>query len=246
MLEQRMGEMFVELADTLVAGFDVIELLHTLTERCVELLEVDAAGILLADQRGGTLSLVAASTEQARLLELFQLQAQEGPCLDCHRTGQVVACADLGEQPRRWPRFTIAAGECGFTAVTAVPMRLREDRLGAMNLFCAAPGRLDEQATAAAQALADVATIGILQERAFGRHEVVIEQLESALNSRIIIEQAKGMLAERGQIGVAEAFTALRGYAREHNLRLSQAALAVTQSAPEVEALLSAVSMRRA
>jgi GAF domain-containing protein len=237
MLERRLGEMFVELADTLVAGFDVIELLHTLCERCVELLDVDAAGVLLADERG-MLALVAASTEQARMLELFQLQEEEGPCLDCFHDGILVSCSDLSVEPQRWPRFTAAARERGFAAVTAVPMRLREERLGAMNLFRARAGTLEAEAVMVAQALADVATIGIVHERAFGRRELVVEQLQGALNSRTVIEQAKGVLAERGQISVSDAFTMLRRYARNHNRLLSQIARAVVDQDPDVADLI--------
>jgi len=243
-LERKMNQMFVQLADTLVAGFDVIELLQTLTEQSVELLEADAAGILLADEHGA-LSLVAASTEQARLLELFQLQDEEGPCLDCYRTRSVVSCPDLDAEPQRWPRFSIAARTCGFAAVTAVPMRLREQSLGAMNLFSATVGGIDSDTATAAQALADVATVGILHERAFNRQEVVIEQLRGALNSRVVIEQAKGVLSERGQISVADAFTALRGYARDHNRRLSEVAQAVAVQAPEVADLLDTPQPRQ-
>jgi GAF domain-containing protein len=235
--ERTLSQVFVELADTLVAGFDVIEFLQTLTERCVELLQVDAAAILLADEHG-TLSLVAASTEQARLLELFQLQDEEGPCLDCFRTGTVVTCPDLNAVPQQWPRFSAAARDRGFTAVTAVPMRLREQALGAMNLLAAAADGVDPEAATAAQALADVATIGILHERAFSRQEIVIEQLRGALNSRVVIEQAKGILSERGRISIDAAFAALRGYARDHNRKLSEVAHEVARQAPGVAALL--------
>lgn len=237
MLERRLGEMFVELADTLVAGFDVIDLLHTLCERCVELLDVDAAGVLLADERGA-LALAAASTEQARMLELFQLQEEEGPSLDCFHGGIQMSCSDLGIAPQRWPRFTAAARERGFAAVTAVPMRLRDERLGAMNLFRATTGALEVEALMVAQALADMATIGILHERAFGGSELIVEQLQGALNSRTVIEQAKGVLAERGQISVGDAFTVLRRYARDHNRLLSQVARAVVDQSPEVADLI--------
>jgi hypothetical protein len=231
MLERRTAEAFVQLADTLVAGFDVIDFLHTLTERCVDLLDVDAAGILLVDQRG-FLQLVAASTEQARLLELFQLQDEEGPCLDCYHSGTQVACADLATEPQRWPRFTAAAHDRGFAAV-------REQVLGAMNLFSASPGVLPEGTVAVAQALADVATIGILQERSHRESVLVTEQLQVALNSRVLIEQAKGVLAERAQISVAEAFTQLRGFARNRNRRLSEVAAAVIDGATDVAELVA-------
>jgi GAF domain-containing protein len=163
---QRISETLVELADTLVLGFDGIDFLHTPTERCVQLLGVDAAGILLIDQ-WGTLSLVAASTEQTRLLELFQLQNEQGPCLDCYHSGQGVACADLTATPQQWPRFAAAAArEQGFAAVQAVPMKLREQILGALNLFRCTPDAIPAEATAVAQSFANVATISLLQLRA--------------------------------------------------------------------------------
>jgi GAF domain-containing protein len=232
-LDQQITETLVELADTLVLGFDGIDFLHTLTERCVQLLGVDAAGILLIDQRG-TLSLVAASTEQARLLELFQLQNEEGPCLDCYHSGQSVACADLAMAPQRWPRFATAARNQGFAAVQAVPMRLREQILGALNLFRHSPSAISTEATAIAQSFANVATISILQVRALRHSEMVTEQLQTALNSRVLIEQAKGILAERRHVSIAEAFTLMRTYARNHNQLLSQVARAVITQDPGI------------
>lgn len=222
-LDRRTAQTFVELADTLVVGFDIIDFLQTLAERCVNLLDVDAAGILLADPRG-SLTLVAASTEQVRLLELFQLQDEEGPCLDCYHSGQMVTCPDLTAQPQQWPRFAAQAHQAGFAAVQAFPLRLRDQVLGAMNLFSFATGTSSPESASVAQALADVATIGITHERTLRQHQLITEQLQHALNSRIVIEQAKGMLAERGQINVSEAFTLLRAYARDHNQRLSAVA----------------------
>jgi GAF domain-containing protein len=221
-VDERLAEAFVELADTLVAGFDLMEFLHTLTERCVELLEVDAAGLLLADSRG-VLRLVAASTERARVAELFQIQNDEGPCLDCYRSGQVVAIGDVGAVVR-WPRFAAAAREMGFAGVHAIPMRLRDQVIGTLNLFRAAPDGLDPAVARAARALVDVATIGILQERAVHHQEVMAGQLQVALNSRVIIEQAKGILAERLRTSPDEAFVILRRYARDHNHPLTQLA----------------------
>jgi GAF domain-containing protein len=233
MLDRRVTQTLVELADTLVLGFDGIEFLHTLTERCVQLLDVDAAGILLVDQRG-TLNLVAASTEQTRLLELFQLQNQEGPCLDCYHSGQGVACADLTAAPQRWPQFATAARDQGFAAVQAVPMRLREQTLGALNLFRSSPDAIPTDATAIAQSFANVATISLLQVRALRHSEMVTEQLQSALNSRLLIEQAKGILAERRHISLTQAFTLMRAYARNHNRLLSQVARAIINQAPDI------------
>ena len=224
-VDERLAQVFVELADTLVAGFDLMEFLHALTERCVELLGVDAAGLLLADS-GGTLRLVAASTEQARVVELFQIQNDEGPCLDCYRTGQAVVISDIQalRVTARWPRFAAAAGEMGFAGVHALPMRLRDQVIGTLNLFRIAPDGLDPAVAVAARALVDVATIGILQERAVHQQEVIAAQLQVALNSRVMIEQAKGILAERLQATTDDAFIILRRYARDHNRPLTQLA----------------------
>ncbi len=222
-VDERLAQTFVELADTLVAGYDLMEFLQTLTDRCVDLLEVDAAGLLLADSRRA-LRVVAASTEQARVVELFQIQNDEGPCLDCYRTGQAVIVSDMSTDraAERWPRFAAAVLEMGYAGVHAIPMRLRDQVIGTLNLFRAAPGALDPAVVVAATALVDVATIGILQERAVREQEVVAGQLQLALNSRVIIEQAKGVLAERLRVTPDEAFVLLRRYARDHNHRLTE------------------------
>jgi ANTAR domain-containing protein/GAF domain-containing protein len=224
-VDERLAAVFVELADTLVAGYDLMEFLAALAERCVELLEVDAAGLLLADA-GGVLRLVAASTEQARVLELFQLQEDEGPCVDCYRTGEVVVIGDAGsaQAAARWPRFAAAARQAGFAGVHAIPMRLRDQVIGTLNLFRAGAGGLDPAVARAARALVDVATIGILSERAVREREVLAGQLQVALNSRVVIEQAKGILAARLQVTPDQAFLVLRRYARDHNRRLTELA----------------------
>jgi transcriptional regulator with GAF, ATPase, and Fis domain len=212
---QLLSETFVELTDTLVADFDVIDFLHVLTDRSAALLDVSAAGLLLADQRG-ELRVVAASSEAARVLELFQLQNDQGPCLDCFRSGRPVTATDLGAD-QRWPRFADAAARAGFTAVQALPMRLREQVIGALNLFRAAPGVFDPMNVRVGQALADVATIGLLHERSMRRGEILNEQLQTALNNRVIIEQAKGKLAERLGLDMDQAFSLLRDHARARN-----------------------------
>jgi len=222
---QLLSETFVELTDTMVAGFDVIDFLHVLTDRSVQLLDVSAAGLLLADPRG-ELRVVAASSQAARLLELFQLQNDQGPCLDCFRTGRPVAAADLAAEAQRWPRFAAAAQQAGFAAVQALPMRLRDQVIGALNLFRAVPGAFDPADIRIGQALADVATISLLHERSMRHSDTVNEQLQTALNSRVIIEQAKGKLAERLGLDMDQAFSVLRGHARTRNLRLSDVALA--------------------
>jgi GAF domain-containing protein len=223
---QLLSDTFVDLADTIVADFDVIDFLHMLTDRSVQLLDVSAAGLLLADPRG-ELRVVAASSERARLLELFQLQNDQGPCLDCFHSGQPVAAADLSAEPPRWPRFTAAAQQAGFAAVQAVPMRLREQIIGALNLFRVTAGPFDPGDMRVSQALADVATISLLHERTLRRSEVLNEQLQTALNSRVIIEQAKGKIAERLNLDMDQAFAVLRNYARDRNRRLSDLARAI-------------------
>src|SRR5947199_8494818 len=218
--EQRMLRAFVEMADTLVDDYDVVDLLHSLAGYCVTLLGASAAGLLLADQRGG-LQVVAASNERTRLLELFQIQADQGPCLDAYHTGEHVYVRDLAEQSARWPVFTAEAIAEGFRAVQAVPLRLRRQVIGALNMFGRRDEPLGQENLSVARALADTATIGILQERAIRRGEVVTEQLQHALTSRVSIEQAKGVLAHAGGIPMDEAFERLRHYTRSHNRQLS-------------------------
>jgi len=226
--QEQLVEAFVGLADTLVADFDVVELLQRLVEDCVRLLDAAAAGLLLADQRG-SLQVLASTTEQARLLELFQLEADKGPCLACFRTGAPVLVPDLADHPGRWSQFATKARQEGFASVHALPLRLRTQVIGALNLFHTHTGAMTADDLAVGQALADVATIGILQQRAVARSHALSGQLQSALNSRVIIEQAKGVLAERANLDMDEAFTALRGFARNHNRKLVDVALGVIE-----------------
>ena len=236
--EHQLAEAFVQAADTLVDDFDVIDFLHTLAGRCVELLDVDAAGLMLADQRG-RLHATAASAENARLLELFELQIDAGPCLDAFRTGQPVVNADLHANHRNWPRFAEAAQASGYVSVHALPLRLRSTVIGALNLFCARPGALSEADARTGQALADVATIGILAQRSLHQAELLSIQLQNALTSRVIIEQAKGVLAERHQVTVDDAFALLREYARNHNRLLSDVARDVAHRSAAATDLLA-------
>jgi transcriptional regulator with GAF, ATPase, and Fis domain len=232
MAQPLLSDVFIELADTLVDDFDLLDFLHTLTERCVELLGVTAAGLMLTDGTGN-LQVVAASSEQTRLLELFQVQTDEGPCVDCFRTGTAVS-VDILPTAGRWPRFTAAASELGFAAVHALPMKLRTDVIGALNLFETEPGPLDTEKLRVGQALADIATVGLLQQRAIHARDVLAEQLQAALNSRVLIEQAKGLLAERMQIDVEQAFTILRRTARNRNRRLSDLAQALVDGTERI------------
>ena len=221
--EVKLARTLVDLADTLVADFDVVELLTLLADRCVDVLDVGAAGLMVAAPNGD-LRVMASSSETVRLLELFELQSEEGPCLDCYRTGQAVVNQDLAAVDGRWPRFVAEALAAGFHSVHALPMRLRGTVIGALNLFHIDPGEMRKADVDAAQALADVATIAILQHRATAEVQVLNEQLNQALNSRIVIEQAKGMVAERKAVDMEEAFVTLRSYARNHNLRLADVA----------------------
>ncbi|WP_017558870.1 GAF and ANTAR domain-containing protein [Nocardiopsis baichengensis] len=236
--ELELVDAFVGLADTLVAGFDVADFLHDLLERSVELVDADAGGLMLNNAADGRLHFVAASSEQARLLELLQLQDEEGPALEAYRTGAQVSVPDVDGESSPWPTFLEAARAAGFASVCALPLRLRERTLGAMNLFRTSPGSLSAADASVAQGLADIATIGILNSRALEEQERLAEQLQSALNSRIAIEQAKGVLAEYHHVDVGRAFEMLRGFSRSNNLRLSKTAEAVVRREPAVEGLI--------
>jgi transcriptional regulator with GAF, ATPase, and Fis domain len=241
--ERRLAQVFVELADTLVDDFDVLEFLSMLVERCVELLDVTAAGVVLSDQRGG-LRMAAASSEQARLVELFSIQSDDGPCPECVRTGRPVSSGDLTTEDARWPRFAPAARAAGFHAAQAVPMRLRRTVIGAVSLLDTGTGGIHAASVDLGQALADVATIGMLQQRAIHDSAILAEQLHTALNSRVVIEQAKGVLSAYGGLDMTRAFTALRGHARAQNMRLSELARTVAEGTADLDAILGHKAQR--
>jgi transcriptional regulator with GAF, ATPase, and Fis domain len=241
--EQQLSEAFVGLADSLVADYDVADLLHRLADHCVTLLDVAAAGLLLADQRG-SLQVVAASSETSRVLELFQLQHDQGPCLDCYHTGVAVTVPDVDLAEHRWPIFAAEASAAGYRSVHALPMRLRDNVIGTLNLFRTALGALDDADIRIGQALADVATIAILQERAIRHSEMLAEQLQHALTSRIVIEQAKGVLAERGGIDMDQAFDRLRRHARNTNARLTDVARGIVDGTLDSHTVLTARQAR--
>ena len=225
-----LSDTFVELADTMVADFDIIDFLHMLTRRSVQLLGASAAGVVLAAP-DGELRVAAASSEAAGLIDLFQIQKDEGPCPDCFRTGRPVTATDLQGSDQRWPLFATTAAAAGFWTVEALPMRLRDQVVGALNLFSTEKTAVSPADLRIGQAMADVATIGLLQERMARRGEIAAEQLQGALNSRVIIEQAKGKLAERLSIDVDLAFGMLRAYARNSNQRLTDVARNFVESA---------------
>jgi transcriptional regulator with GAF, ATPase, and Fis domain len=221
--EQRIVETFVELADTMVADFDVIEFLHRLVERSVELLDCAEAGLLLADA-AGPLRVMASSSERSDTLELLQSQNSEGPCFECYHRGGPVFSEDLTADAGRWPAFGPAAVQSGFRSVQAVPMRVHCQTIGALNLFRSTAGRIPSQDMALGQGMADIAAIALLQERTVREARTVVDQLQGALSSRVMIEQAKGILAERAHISMHLAFSRLRAHARDHNRRLSDVA----------------------
>jgi GAF domain-containing protein len=221
--EQLVGA-FVELADTLVDDFDVVELLQVLANRSVELLGAAAVGLLLADS-SRSLKVAVTSSERAHLLELYQLQSAEGPCLDCYRGGEPISVTDLDTAAKRWPRFAPAAAAAGYSSVHAVPMRVRNEIIGVMNLFGGDAGQAVEPGhLPVAQALTDVATIALMQGQLVRRRETLAQQLQTALDSRVNIEQAKGLVAGRLHKGMDDAFELIRSFARRNSRRLSDVA----------------------
>lgn len=234
---EKLAKTFVELADNLIDDFDALDLLTVLVERSVDLLDVVASGLLFADGQD-QMRLVASSAESARLLELYHIQNDEGPCLDCYRTGTPVSIGSMEEARSRWPRFAEAASRAGFVGVLAVPLRLRGRVIGALILFDANGGLYDPTTHPVAQAMADVATIAILQERLGKQQEVLNAQLQSALTSRVVIEQAKGVLAARLDVDMGEAFERLRQRSRNDRRRLVEVAEEVVNARSD-ESLMS-------
>jgi GAF domain-containing protein len=233
---ERLADVFVDVADTLVTDFDVIDFLHTVAGHAAEITDTSAAGLMLSAP-DGQLHYVGASNEEVGLLELFQVQNDEGPCLECFRTGQAVIVEDLSQEPTRWPVFAPRALAAGFRCVHAFPMRVRDRIIGALNVFGAEPGSLTLDEARVVQALADVATIALLQERAIHQAEVLTEQLSYALNSRVVIEQAKGAVARSFGVSVDEAFELIRGHARAERILLTDLAHRLVES-PEGPGLL--------
>ncbi|GAB3606597.1 GAF and ANTAR domain-containing protein [Conyzicola nivalis] len=221
--ERRLTTAFVTLADTLVAGYDVVDLLQTLVDTCADLLDASAAGIMLADSTG-ELAVVASTSEKSRIVETIQLSSGAGPCVECFASGSVVTVSDVSELDERWPEFSKAALEQGFRSVHGVPLRLRGRMIGTLNLFRPTTGALSDEDKSVAQGLADVATIGILQERAIREADIAKNQLQHALDSRVLIEQAKGVIAYMRDVDMDAAFQTLRAYARGNNLNLRDVA----------------------
>jgi GAF domain-containing protein len=234
--EALLGRTFVELADSLVDDFDVVDLLSLLADRCVDVLDVSAAGVILVSP-AGDLKVVASSSEAMRILEVFEQQTDEGPCVDCVRTGQPVVSGSLERDAERWPRFAPKALAAGFASAQALPMRLRGTVIGAINMFQTSDGEMREADTAVAQAFADVATIAVLAHRAADDAQRLTDQLTLALNTRIVLEQAKGVVAEGANLDMEAAFARLRRHARNHNLRLTDVAADVASKALTLDGL---------
>jgi GAF domain-containing protein len=217
--EARVNAAFVAVADTLTKDFDVVDLLHTLVEQCTEILDTTAGGLMLVDG-DGELQLMTSTSEGADLVEVMQIAAADGPCIECFRTGVAVSVPNIQGIDGKWPEFTKAAVQSGFHSAHATPLKLRGTVIGTMNLFAEKPEALNDRDAALAQALADVATIGILQERLVREGNILAEQLHAALDSRIVIEQAKGMISASLNIEMDAAFAVLRGHARNNNLTI--------------------------
>lgn len=232
---ERLAGVFVEVADTLVDDFDVIEFLQMLTQRVAGLFDTGEVGLMLADHRN-RLTFMAASDESARLMEIHQLQHDDGPCLDAYRTARPVTNVNLAAAADQWPAFAPRAAAAGFASVHAFPLRLRREVIGAMSVFGSAT-ELDDADARIVQSLADVAVIGMLQERAIRRGEVLTEQLQGALNSRVVIEQAKGIIAQSRGVSPDEAFHLIRAYARNNHRRLSDIATTVVTDLPSLRHL---------
>ncbi len=234
--ERRIVETLVELANGLVADFDVVEFLHHVSVRCVELLDCAEAGLLIVEP-AGALRVMASSSERSEALELLQVQHEEGPCFESHLRGEQVFSEDLAAAGDRWPRFTPLAVEKGFRSVQALPMRVGAETIGTLNLFRTATGRIEADDLSLAQGMADIAAGALMRERSLRETRSVVGQLQGALRSRVIIEQAKGAVAERAQIDVEAAFGRLRGHARAHNRRLSDVAWEIIDGRLDADAL---------
>jgi GAF domain-containing protein len=233
---ERLSDVFVEIADTLVADFDLVDFLHNLSQQVTTVCDAMAVGILLTDQQG-RLQYMAASNAAVELLELLQVQNSDGPCLDCYRTGRPVINSNLAAATDTWPVFAPMARSAGYASVHAIPMRLREQVIGTLNIFGSEAEHFDEADVRIVQSLADVATIAILQERTVRRAEVLNEQLQAALASRIVIEQAKGALSKLRGVSPDDAFEMMRSYARQNRRRLADVSYAVVTAPDEVAEL---------
>lgn len=216
--EAEIATTLIRLADTIVDGFDRYELLHDLSVSCARLLDADAAGVSIAD--GRRLQFVVATSEDMATVERFQADHRQGPCFDAYLTGQHVSTPDLRATARRWPRWTRQALALGFAAADAFPLRLGEQTVGALDVYATQTRTLSPDDVALGAAFAHMAAIGLVHEQAIAEHRNVQAQLQHALDNRISIEQAKGIVAERLQIPVSQAFDLIRRFSRSHNVKV--------------------------
>ena len=246
--EEKINAAFVSMTDALMSEYDIVDLLSTLLNACIDVLDMDAGGILLADS-SGNLELVASTSEEAEIVETIIVAAGEGPCIECYDTADAVSVPDIELVAEKWPKFYASAKEQGFLSTYAVPMRLRDEVMGVMNILSSQPLEISEGDGKIAQALADLAVLGVLHERNFRTPVVVTEQLHLALDTRILIEQAKGVLAQREHLTMTEAFDALRHYARENGLPLRRVAEATVHRTLDTQDVVhdqaSAITPRR-
>jgi GAF domain-containing protein len=207
--EARLARVVVDLTDTLVSGYDVLDLMTLLAERAVDLLEV------------------------------FAVDGESGPCVACVRTGVAVSCPAVHDPDarRRWPEFTTRTADAGFGAVDALPMWLRGEVVGVLTLLDDAPHALDDDDRRLGETLADAATIGLIHERTVRQATTAAEQLQSALTSRVVVEQAKGVLAQIAGIPVDEAFAVIRRHARGSGLPLGAVCSDVIAGRLDLDAL---------
>lgn len=220
---------FVELADTLVSNYDIGEFLYLLVERCQDVLQVDAGGVLL-ESPDGTLNLAAATSEKMSRLEESEISNNEGPCFEAYRDVKQIVAEDLQLTLEQWPNVTQVALDMDLHSVYAFPLRLRDDCIGALNLYREHPGPFDDRDVRLAQAFADVAAIGILQQRQIIEAQTRADQLQGALNTRVVIEQAKGVLAGKTGVTPDEAFEALRKHARNNRMNVHKLAVRVVEA----------------
>ena len=238
--ETRITTAFVAVADTLTTDFDVIDLLHTLVEQCTTILDTDAGGLMLVDS-AGQLELMTSTSEAADFVEVMQLNADSGPCIDCFKRGIAVSVPDIKKDGAQWPEFQRAALDKGFQSAHAIPLKLRGQIIGTMNLFAHQTGALSVRDAAVAQALADVATIGILQERVIRESNILAEQLHRALDSRVLVEQAKGIISHSLSVSMDQAFAVLRAHARDNNLTIRSVAEGISNLSVSVESIVRPV-----
>ncbi|MEU9474489.1 GAF and ANTAR domain-containing protein [Streptomyces sp. NPDC048191] len=236
--ERQLAQAFVALSDTYAAEFDPLHLFHRLVHSCRELLDADAAAVMIGDARG-SLKTMATTDDHAAFIELLQVQTGQGPCMDCYRTAQAVAVPDSTAEYERWPKLVTAMLEAGYGSLNAVPMRLHDRPLGTLTLLRSHAGGLPEDDVLLAQALADSATLALMHwSTEPARSDDVITRVQSVISAKATLEIAKGMIAQQAGTTLPEAARLLSGYASHHRLRLTETAHALVTRALEPAAVV--------